>query len=65
MASLSPPDNRRTATGLGRRGKAGKFGVPQQGNGLSMAVLKEGRHRSPNSEPLVRGFGDARTCAAG
>jgi len=64
MAGFSPPDNRRTATGLGRRGKAGKFGVPWQGNGLSMVVLKEGRRRGPNSEPLVRSFGDARTCAA-
>jgi len=33
-------------------------------NDLSMVVLKEGRRRGPNSEPLVRGFGDARTCAA-
>jgi hypothetical protein len=29
-----------------------------------MAVLREGQRRGPNSEPLVRSFGNARTCAA-
>jgi hypothetical protein len=29
-----------------------------------MTVLKEGRRRGPNAEPLVRNFGNARTCAA-
>jgi hypothetical protein len=29
-----------------------------------MTVLKQGRRRGPNSEPLVRSFGNARTCAA-
>jgi hypothetical protein len=29
-----------------------------------MTVLKEGRCRGPNAEPLVRSVGNARTCAA-
>ena len=29
-----------------------------------MAVLQEGKRRGPNSEPLVRSFGKARTSAA-
>ena len=29
-----------------------------------MPVLKEGKPRGPNSDPLVRSFGTARTCAA-
>jgi hypothetical protein len=29
-----------------------------------MTVLREGKRRGPNSEPLVRSFGNARTCAA-
>jgi hypothetical protein len=46
--------------------------VPWPGQGLaysgkgdnpSMVVLQEGKRRGPNSEPLVRSFGNARTCA--
>jgi hypothetical protein len=29
-----------------------------------MTVLREGTRRGPNSEPLVRSFGNTRTCAA-
>jgi hypothetical protein len=29
-----------------------------------MTVLREGKRRGPNSEPLVRSFGNTRTCAA-
>ena len=29
-----------------------------------MAVLQNGKRRAPGSEPLVRSFGKARTCAA-
>ena len=29
-----------------------------------MAVLQQGKRRGPNSEPLVRSFGNARTRAA-
>jgi hypothetical protein len=29
-----------------------------------MAVLREGKRRGPNCEPLVRSFGKVRTCAA-
>jgi hypothetical protein len=28
-----------------------------------MAVLREGKRRGPNCEPLVRSFGKVRTCA--
>jgi hypothetical protein len=34
------------------------------GDNPSMAVLQEGKRRGPNSEPLVRSFSNARTCAA-
>jgi len=34
------------------------------GDNPSMTVLQEGTRRAPNSEPLVRSFGNARTCAA-
>jgi len=29
-----------------------------------MAVLQNGKRRAPGSDPLVRSFGNARTCAA-
>lgn len=29
-----------------------------------MTVLRQGTRRGPNSDPLVRSFGNARTCAA-
>ena len=29
-----------------------------------MAVLREGKRRGPNAEPLVQSFGNTRTCAA-
>ena len=40
------------------------FGLLWHGDNASMAVLWEGKRRGPNSEPLVRSFGNARTCAA-
>jgi hypothetical protein len=63
MAGRSHSDNRLVATALGVANQP-RFGLLCRGDAPGMTVLREGRRRGPNSEPLVRSFGNARTCAA-
>src|SRR5215204_5021152 len=63
MASRRPTDNRPVTPPLRELARV-TFRLLWPGDNPSMTVLREGKRRGPNSEPLVRSFGNARTCAA-
>ena len=46
------------------RSRCSQVWLALSGHAQRMTVLKEGKRRGPGSEPLVRSFGQARTCAA-
>jgi hypothetical protein len=63
MAGRSPSDLPARRPAVVPKWQGSGFGLFCRGDAPHMTVLKEGR-RGPKSEPLVRSFGKARTCAA-
>jgi hypothetical protein len=60
----APPTTSRSRPAPAEMWPGQGFACSGKGDNPSMVVLREGKRRPPNSEPLVRSFGDARTCAA-